>query len=169
MENQTVIKPKGINYNGLQLVLLVTLRVLIGWHLLYEGVVKLMNPDWTSVGYLLDSRGFLGWFFHSLTNNPDIVKIVDLLNIWGLIIIGSFLILGLFTRVVSIAGISLLGLYFLSHVPLIGVTYAVPSEGSYLFVNKNLIEAVAISLFLVFPTGRIGIDRFIFKQWAKNY
>ena len=32
--------------------LLVLLRVAIGWHFLYEGVVKILNPGWTAAGFL---------------------------------------------------------------------------------------------------------------------
>ena len=40
--------------------------------------------------------------------------------------------------------------------------YALPSEGSYLFINKNLIEIFALAVLLVFPTGKyIGLDRLI--------
>lgn len=153
-----------INYNNGQLILLVVLRVLIGWHFLYEGLAKLVNPDWSSIGFLLDSEGFLASFFSSLASNPELIKIVDFLNIWGLILIGLGLILGLFSRVSIIAGIALLGMYYLSHPPFVGYSYSVPAEGSYLWVDKNLIEMAALAVLLVFPTWmQIGIDRFIFK------
>ena len=40
-------------YSRFQLTSLVALRMLIGWHLLYEGIAKILNPYWTSAGYLL--------------------------------------------------------------------------------------------------------------------
>lgn len=145
--------------------MLVVLRVLIGWHFLYEGLSKLVNPDWSSVAFLLDSRGFLSSFFYSLASDPDILQLVDFLNIWALILIGLGLMLGLFTRISIIGGIALLAMYYLSHPPFIGYTYSVPSEGSYLIVNKNLIEMAALATLLVFPSWmKIGVDRFIFKK-----
>ncbi len=145
--------------------MLVVLRVLIGWHFLYEGLSKLANPDWTSVAFLLDSEGFLSSLFHSMASDPGVLKIVDFLNIWGLILIGLGLMLGLFSRVSIIAGIALLGMYYLSHPPFVGYTFSVPSEGSYLWVNKNLIEMAALAVLLLFPTSRqTGIDRFIFNR-----
>lgn len=153
------------DYSRSQLIMLVVLRVLIGWHFLYEGLSKLVNPDWTSVAFLLDSEGFLAPLFHSMASDPGILKIVDFLNIWGLILIGLGLMLGLFTRVSIIAGIALLGMYYLSHPPFVGYSFSVPSEGSYLWVNKNLIEMAALAVLLVFPSsGQTGIDRFIFKR-----
>ena len=50
-------------YSNLQATSLVVLRILIGWHFLYEGLVKVTNPDWTAAGYLLDSGGFMAGFF----------------------------------------------------------------------------------------------------------
>ncbi len=56
---------RDINYSNTQLFWLVALRVLIGWHFLYEGLVKVINPNWSSAGYLMDSQGFLAGFFQS--------------------------------------------------------------------------------------------------------
>jgi thiosulfate dehydrogenase [quinone] large subunit len=144
---------------------LVFLRLAIGWHFLYEGLVKLASPNWTSAGYLLDSAGFMKNFFFSLASNPDVLKVVDFLNIWGLILIGLGLILGAFTRVAIISAIVLLCMYYLSHPPFIGLKYAVPSDGSYLVVNKMVLQALSLFVVLVFPTWReYGLDRWIFGR-----
>lgn len=154
-----------MKYTNAQLSWLVILRIAIGWHFLYEGLVKLINPNWSSVGFLLDSGGFLGYFFQSLANNPGTVNIIDQLNIWGLILIGLGLILGLFSRPACIFGIMLLATYYLSHPPFTGLKYAVPNEGSYLIVNKNLVELIALAVLFVFPSSRhLGIDRLIFGK-----
>ena len=138
---------------------LVVLRVLIGWHFLYEGIVKILNPYWSSAGYLVESQWILSGFFKSIVANPTVLKFVDLLNEWGLVLIGTVLIAGCFTRVSSIAGIVVLLLYYVCNPPLIGFTSSVPSEGSYLIVNKNLIELAALFVLLLFPTGRVmGLD-----------
>ena len=154
-----------INYSNRQLIMLVVMRVLIGWHFLYEGLSKLVNPDWSSVAFLLDSKGFLSSFFYSLASNPEVLRVVDFLNVWGLILIGLCLILGLFSRISIIAGIALLDMYYLSHPPFVGYNFSVPSEGAYLWINKNLIEMAALAVLLVFPTWmHIGVDRLIFKR-----
>lgn len=148
------------NYSKSQLYLLVALRVVIGWHLLYEGIVKLVNPNWSSAGFLLDSQGIFSGFFHSLASNPNVLSVVDTLNIAGLTLIGLGLILGSFTRLATIGGIVLLAFYYLSHPPFVGLQYAMPMEGNYLVVSKNLIELMALCVLLVFPTGTIlGLDR----------
>jgi len=156
------------SYSAAQTWALVILRVLIGWHLLYEGVVKLWNPGWSAGGYLMDSQGYFAKYFYKLASNPDLLAVADFLNIWGLIAVGLALVLGIFTRTALVGGIVLLGLYYLSHPPLIGVKYAMPSEGSYLFVNKNLIEIAAMAVLLVFPASReVGLYRF-FRYWRQD-
>ncbi|MEN8186321.1 MAG: DoxX family membrane protein [Bacteroidota bacterium] len=153
----------GNKYSNLQLFWLVTLRVIIGWHFLYEGLIKLSNPNWSSYGYLMDSKGFLEGFYQMLAANPERIEVINFLNIWGLIIIGFSLMLGLLTRPSIIAGIILLISYYLSHPPFIGLTYSLPMEGSYLIVNKTLIEMTAMAVLYVFPTSKvIGIDRLVF-------
>lgn len=140
--------------------ILVALRIAIGWHFLYEGMAKLFVPDWSSYNYLLNSRWIFSGFFQWLANTPALLKIVDFLNVWGLILIGLGLFLGVFTRVAAAAGILLLSFYYLASPPLLGMDFGVPVEGHYLIVNKNLIELVALVLFLIIPSRWIpGVDR----------
>ncbi len=152
-------------YSNAQLVTLVTSRVLIGWHFLYEGGIKLMNPDWSSMGYLLDSQGWFKNVFRWMTENEFFLDALDMLTQWSLVLIGLGLILGLFERLSTILGILLLAMFYLSHPPFIGAEYMIPSEGSYFFVNKNLIELAFLVVLFLYPTSRsIGIDRLIFRR-----
>ena len=150
------------NYSNFQLYVLVLLRVAIGWHFLYEGISKLLTPNWSSAGYLEISRWIFSDFFHWLAANPTLLKIVDLLNIWGLIIIGFALIAGLFTRWAGIAGIAMILFYYLANPPFIGLDFGVIKEGNYLVVDKNLIELLAMTIVVLFPTSSVfGLDRFV--------
>lgn len=153
-----------IRYSNTQLSFLVLLRWLIGWHFLYEGVVKIINPAWTAKNYLASADWIFSGIFHALADSEGAMGLIDNLNQWGLVLIGVALILGLMTRYALIGGVFLLLLYFVAHPPLLAAS-AVPTEGSYLFVNKNLIEAVAMLVLLYFPTSQIvGIDRFFTKH-----
>ena len=158
-----------MKYKGFQLFWLVILRVAIGWHFLYEGLAKLINPNWSSISFLLDSQGFLKEFFLNMASDPQLMYWIDLANVWGLILIGTSLILGAFDRLGTIFGILLLALYYLSHPPFVGLYYAMPAEGSYLIVNKILIELIVLIVLLVFPTSKvIGLDRIIFVKANKR-
>ena len=157
------------DYSSIQLTALVVLRILIGWHFLYEGFAKVLNPDWTAAGFLLDSKGIFSGIFISMAENPMILEFVNWSNKLGLIAIGLGLMVGCFTRVASASGILLLLLYYFATPPFIGYTYSIPMEGSYLIVNKNLIEAFALFVLIVFPTGHIiGLDRiFSIEKYLK--
>src|SRR4030042_5923337 len=156
------------NYTNIQAFLLVALRVLLGWYFLYEGIVKIANPDWSSYAYLMDSQGPLSGLFNAMAANANVVAVVDWMNKLGLTLIGLGLMLGFLTQIALVFGILLLLMYYCSHPPLASVTYLMPQEGSYLIVNKTLIEIIAMAVLLAFPTGHIaGIDRFISK-WIKK-
>ena len=157
------------NYSGWQLWSLVILRLAIGWHFLYEGITKLLNPDWSSLGYLMDSEGIFQGVFQAIAGNAALLNVMDFLNIWGLILVGAGLMFGLFTQIAAIGGMALLALYYLSHPPVIGASYAIPSEGNYLWINKNLIELLTLWVLINFPTWReIGLDRFLFGSRMKS-
>ena len=156
-------------YSKWQLTSLVILRVLIGWHFLYEGIAKLMKPGWSAAGYLLESKWIFAGIFKWMAGNPTILSIVNALNIWGLILVGLGLILGIFSRLSSIGGMGLILLYYVCNPPMIGLYYSIPSEGNYLIVNKNIVELAALFALLFFPTGKIvGLDYLIAKWRTKK-
>ncbi len=149
------------NYSKLQLIFLVLLRFLVGWHILYEGIAKVLNPQWTSAGFLSESQWILSGFADWVTSNSGVLATVDFLNTWGLIAIGVSLLLGIFARTAAIAGAGLIFIYYLNSPPLIGIEYTLPVEGNNLIVNKTLIEAGALCVLALFPTSKIfGFDAF---------
>ena len=153
------------DYNQYQLVSLSLLRLFIGWHLLYEGMAKISNANWTSAAYLLDSKWIFSGLAKWMVTNPNVLGVVDTLNMWGLTIIGMSLMLGLFSRWGCFAGACLISLYYLFHPPLVGLEYSKPPEGSYLIIDKNLIEACALFVLAMFPTSHItGLDKFLQKD-----
>jgi thiosulfate dehydrogenase [quinone] large subunit len=149
-------------FSRLQMTALVVLRVVIGWHFLYEGVAKLLNPGWSATGFLLQSRGLFAGVFRWMAERPDVMAWVNPLNKWGLAFIGLGLILGCFTRLSAAAGMMLIGVYYLCNPLLVGYFYSIPMEGNYLVVNKNLVEMAALFVILVTQSGRyMGLDRIL--------
>lgn len=149
--------------NGWQWAALVLLRLVVGWHFLYEGLAKLFNPYWSSASYLVEAKWVFSDVFTAILANPHLLRIVDWLNIGGLIAIGLSLISGLLVTPASIAGIILLALYYLACPAVVGFRSTLPAEGSYLIINKNMVELTALFVLVFFPTGRIaGLDRIIF-------
>ncbi len=144
-----------------QMITVVVLRVLIGWHFLYEGIAKLTSANWSAAGVLLQSRGPLSGFFRAMAVEPNLSR-VNFLNEWGLTLIGLGLIAGCFTRLASASGMLVILLFYLCNPPFIGYFYSVPMEGSYLLVNKNLVEVAALAVVFTTGSGRVaGLDRII--------
>ena len=156
------------NYSKGQLIFLLVLRFAIGWHLLYEGVSKLLNPQWTSANFLREAQGVMSGFADVILANPNLLNIVNFLNIWGLVAIGAAIILGLVYRPAAIIGAILLFFYYITNPPLVGFEYSMPTEGSNLVVNRTLIEAIALFGLAMFPTNKtFGLDYFINFKRAK--
>ena len=86
---------------------------------------------------------------------------------WGLIILGILLIVGFFTRIAALGGAVMLVMFYLVWPPWPGVPEA-PGPDHSLFVNKNIIEAVALLGIAALPTGSWfgldGIVRWIFRS-----
>ena len=155
---------KNDTYTESQLTGLVILRILIGWHFLYEGISKIINPYWSSAAYLLDSKWILSSLAKTIVANSTMLGFTDFINMWGLTLVGLSLLLGLFSRYGALMGMGFVLLYYLFAPPFLGLEYARPGEGSYIIVNKNLIEVLALFVLYHFPTSHlVGLDRFIEK------
>ena len=146
-----------MEFSRTQMTSLVVLRLFVGWHFLYEGVVKLFNPYWTAKTYLLTSEGALRPLFVWLAEEP-MISVVDVVNVALLIGVGAALMLGTLTRIAVVAGIAVLLMYYLAHPPFHGMSMG-PAVGSFWIVNYNLIECAALLLVYHFPTSRyFGLD-----------
>ena len=151
------------------MIAITVMRVLVGWHFLYEGVAKLTSPAWSAAGYLKQSRGPLAEFFRGMAANPNMLANADLMTMWGLTIVGLLLILGLFTRVASIAGMGFILLFYLANPPFVGYFYSIPAEGSYLIVNKNLVELSALAVIFMTRSGHFaGLDRILNRLFSRR-
>ena len=106
--------------SNVQMATVVVLRVVVGWHFLYEGLAKLTSDGWSAKGFLLQSRGPFAEFFRWLAADADRLANVDLLNMWGLTLIGLGLILGCFTRLAAASGILVVLLFYLCNPPFVG-------------------------------------------------
>ncbi|MBS0206030.1 MAG: hypothetical protein JSS49_24320 [Planctomycetes bacterium] len=65
----------------LAVILVVLLRISIGWHLMYEGLWKLSTQQtsspWTAEGYLKNATGPLRPTFRAMTGDPDDLRWLD--------------------------------------------------------------------------------------------
>ncbi|MEK7408456.1 MAG: DoxX family membrane protein [Acidobacteriota bacterium] len=144
------------------------LRIAIGWHFLYEGWTKLVYSGWSSSGYLKSSTGPLASLFHWLGSNDAAVRVVDQLNIWGLILIGLGLILGVLIRPAALFGIALLTFYYVTYPPLFAPIGSGVSEGQYLIVNKNLVELFALAVVVAYPAASAGLGALVTRRGRRE-
>jgi len=108
--------------------------------------------DWSASAYLANATGFLSGFYHWMSASEGLVNVIDILNIYGLILIGLALFLGIFIRVASSGGVLLLLLYYFAYPPF-GTSLFGSPEGHFYIVNRNLMEALVL-LWFVFASQR---------------
>jgi uncharacterized membrane protein YphA (DoxX/SURF4 family) len=78
---------------------------------------------------------------------------------YGTVAVGVCLLLGLFTRTACVIGATFLLLFFLAMPPLPGWPESPRAEGHYLYINKNIIEMLALLALAGTRSGRwVGLD-----------
>jgi uncharacterized membrane protein YphA (DoxX/SURF4 family) len=156
---------REISKNKIAQGMLALLRILIGWHFLYEGLTKLIDPNWSARAFLEGSRWIFGDIFRWMASGSTGIAIVDFINAWGLTFVGLALILGIFTRIASWAGVTMLFLYYFAYPPFGVYSYGAPNEGNYLIVNKNLIELVCLLVISFTRSGEFfGIESLLRRK-----
>jgi uncharacterized membrane protein YphA (DoxX/SURF4 family) len=99
------------------------------------------------------------WFIGTHWADWTQQELLDWLVTFGLTATGVCLLAGFLTRSACLAGAGLLLMFYLTMPPLPGVPDNPRAEGHYLFVNKNLIECLALLALATVPTGRwLGLD-----------
>ena len=160
---------EGATLSRWPMIAITLLRIFVGWHFLYEGIAKLTSPSWSAAGYLRQARGPFAGLFKWLASQPNLLANADFITMWGLTLVGVLLVLGLFTRLASLAGIGFILLFYLCNPPFVGYFYSIPTEGSYLIVNKNLVELCALLVILATGSGRFaGLDRILHVLFARR-
>ncbi|MDP2631995.1 MAG: DoxX family protein [Candidatus Uhrbacteria bacterium] len=125
-------------------ILLFLLRISLGFMFLYSGIAKL--DDWSAAFYLVDATGPFAEWFQSLANNA----LIDSLNVWGQVLIGACLILGIVVRPASFFGAILMALYYLAQFD---------QNTAHGFVDQHVIMALIFVMFMAGGVGHIlGLD-----------
>jgi len=86
-------------------------------------------------------------------------EFLDKVTMYTITGVGACLLLGLFTPVACLVGAGFLLMTYLSHPTVPWLPLPPGTEGNPLFVNKNIIEMLALLVVAVHPTGRwLGLD-----------
>jgi thiosulfate dehydrogenase [quinone] large subunit len=133
----------------MQNVSLFLLRVSMGWLFLYAGITKVADASWSAESYIKGATLFPGFFGYLL--QPGVLPKVNLLNEWGLVLIGAALILGVFVRIAAPLGALLMLLYY---IPLLAPPYTHPNPHSYI-VDEHVIYIFALLALAALNAGRV--------------
>src|SRR4030042_3499374 len=91
------------------------LRLSMGWIFIWSGFGKLIT-DWSASGFLVNATsGPLKDLFVRMGENQTALDVVDPLVVWGQILIGFSLVLGIFTRFGLLMAPTPLFLFYLAH------------------------------------------------------
>ncbi len=95
-------------------------------------------------------------------------KRMDRVTMWFLVAVGVCLMAGLFTRVACVLAAGFLVMTYLAHPPFPWYPQPPNTEGNPVFVNKNVIEALALLALACYPTGRwLGLDALVLRPFCK--
>jgi uncharacterized membrane protein YphA (DoxX/SURF4 family) len=87
---------------------------------------------------------------------------INFVTRWGLTLVGVGLVLGLFTRTSCVVGAGFLLVFCLAMPALPWLPANPRAEGHYLYVNKNIIELIALLTLATTQSGKwLGLDGFV--------
>lgn len=124
---------------------LLFLRLVLGWMYFYAGITKVLNPTWSAAGYLNSAKAFSS--FYQFLASPDILPVINILNAWGLTLIGASLLLGVAVRLSASLAILLMLLYYLP------LGFPKPSPTSYI-VDQHVIYTAGLFILIAFHHKR---------------
>jgi len=93
---------------------------------------------------------------------------MDKVTTWFLIGVGACLLAGLFTRLACLLGAGFLVMTYLTYPPFPWYPLPPNTEGNPLFINKNVIECLALLALACMPTGRwMGLDAIVLRPFRR--
>src|SRR3989344_6784139 len=109
------------------------IRIAMGWFMFYAGVTKIIDPQWSAVGYAKSAKTLTSMY--NFFASPGQIDWVNFVNKWGLTLIGLSLILGIGVRLSSSLGAVLMMFYY---IPALNFPYA--GDHGYI-VDEHIIYA----------------------------
>jgi uncharacterized membrane protein YphA (DoxX/SURF4 family) len=123
-----------------------------------------------------DANAFIAELQKELNGGKDVVEevapsrgqMMDKFTMWFLVGAGACLMFGLFTRVACLAAAGFLVMTYLAHPAFPWYPLPPNTEGNPVFVNKNVIECLALIALALYPTGRwLGLDALVLRPFCK--
>lgn len=129
----------------------VALRLVVGWHFLYEGLWKVMQRGgWSSLGYLTASASPAAPLFKWIAAHGWMVQMSDQLVQWGLVAMGLGLITGVLARYAAVFGMMLLSFFYLAQPPT-PFPGASSAFGHFFLIDENVLEMAGLLVVAAVP------------------
>lgn len=130
----------------------VLMRLTMGWIFLYAGLDKLIN-GFSAGGFLVHAtKGPLSGMFQSMGESATALSVINPLVVWGEILIGVALVLGVTTRWAAFWGATMMLLFYLAQFP--------PEHNP--FMEYYLVYILVLGMLGALGAGRIlGLDAVI--------
>lgn len=149
MRQSLVGRLEGVLHARAMSIMFLILRFAFGYMMLHAGLSKLTAGGWTAAGFLSYGSGPFAGLFASMAGSG----VVDGLVIWGEILIGAALILGLFLRFACFLGALMMVLFFLPYLP--------PEHG---WVSQQIVYLLVFVAFMFSGAGYLwGLDSLLKK------
>ena len=138
--------------NGVLPPVVLLMRLVMGWVFVYAGFDKLIN-GFSANGFLVHAtKGPLAGLFQSLGENQMALNVIDPLVVWGEILIGLALVLGVATRGAAFWGAVMMFMFYLAQLP--------PENNP--FMEYRLVYILMLGVIGAMGAGRIlGLDAII--------
>ena len=128
---------------------LLVLRLAMGLLMLDAGIAKLLDPKWTAAGYLTTASGPFAEIFKAMAGS----RLVDILNMYGLTLVGIAIILGIAVRFSSFWGIVLMLLYYFAQFE---------QNVAHGYIDYHIVYALIFLVFLFIGIGKYaGLDKYV--------
>jgi uncharacterized membrane protein YphA (DoxX/SURF4 family) len=94
---------------------------------------------------------------------------MDAFTMWFLVAVGSCLMAGLLTRVACVLAAGFLVMTYLAHPAFPWYPLPPNTEGNPVFINKNVIECLALLALACMPSGRwLGLDAILLRPFTRG-
>lgn len=134
------------------------LRISIGWMFFWAGITKIIDPTWSAEGYIKTAKNFSGlyaWFA-----SPSVLPITNILNEWGLTLLGVAIFVGIFMRLSTFLGALLMLLYYF-----VILDFPYPNPHAFI-IDEHVVYVFALFVLGSLNAGRIwGIENWV-SSWS---
>lgn len=142
---------------NIQKLSLVATRVVLGCMFFYAGITKVLDPKWSAGGYIQAAKTFPALF--KFFASPGILPVVNLVNEWGLVLLGVSLILGALVRWSAPLGALLMLLYYLA-----ALDFPYPNAHAFIVDEHIIYIALLVYLASIGAGKTFGLDRYLSRR-----